>query len=215
MTELIRIVVADDHPLFRRGVIDMLSAEEDCSVVGEAASGEEALKLVADAEPDLLLLDVSMPGVGGLAAARRVADGSPATRILMLTVSESEDDLLAALKAGATGYVLKGAPPHRVVHAVRTVAAGEVFITPALAGTVLYEMTRDKAEEDPLATLTERERQVLQLVGEGLTNKEIGDQLHLSEKTVKHYMTGVLQKLHVRSRVEAALLAARRQGAGS
>ncbi len=132
------------------------------------------------------------------------------TGILMLTVSEREDHLLAALKAGARGYLLKGTSAHGVAHAVRSTAAGEVYVPPALPSTILYELTRDQAP-DPLSDLTERERHVLELVGEGLTNREIGERLYLAEKTVKHHMTGVLQKLHVRSRVEAALLAHQHQ----
>jgi DNA-binding NarL/FixJ family response regulator len=206
VTEPTRIVVADDHPLFRQGVVQSLSAEEDFSVVGEAGTGEEAFRLVKDLLPDVLLLDVVMPGEGGLSTAERVVAACPLTRVLMLTVSESPDDLMRALKAGARGYVLKGVPAHGLVSAVRSVTAGEVHVSPALASTILYEMTHDEPA-DPLDELTEREREILMLVGEGLTNREIGERLYLAEKTIKHYMTNVLQKLHVRSRVEAALLA--------
>jgi len=128
----------------------------------------------------------------------------------MLTVSEDPDNLMKALKAGARGYVLKGVQAHELSHAVRAVTAGEVFVSPTLASTILYEMTRAQPA-DPLGELTEREQQILALVGQGLTNREIGDRLYLAEKTIKHYMTSVLQKLHVRSRVEAALLAMRKQ----
>jgi two-component system nitrate/nitrite response regulator NarL len=206
----IRVVVADDHPLFRRGVVDSIAAEEDLNVVGEASTGEDATRLVADLLPDVLLLDIDMPGQGGIATAADVSSRFPATQILILTVSESEDDLLGALKAGARGYVLKGVAAHGLSHAIRAIVAGEVYISPSLAGTILYEMTRNP-EVDPLSELTEREHEVLQLVGEGLTNREIGERLFLAEKTVKHYMTAVLQKLHVRTRVEAALLAQRQQ----
>jgi len=206
MTDPIRIIVVDDHPLFRRGVVDSLSAEEDFVVVDEAATGEEAADKVVELVPDILLLDIDMPGEGGIAAAGRITAMSPTTRILMLTVSESEDHLLRALKAGAMGYVIKGVSAHGLAHAVRALMAGEVYVSPTLASTILYEMTHDEPA-DALTGLTERERQVLELIGEGLTNREIGERLFLAEKTIKHYVTGVLRKLQVRSRVEAALLA--------
>lgn len=209
MGDLINIVVADDHPLFRQGVVQTLTAEDGFSVIGEAGTGEEAFRLAVEHNPDILLLDIGMPGAGGIATVEQVAAACPLTRVLMLTVSENPDDLMQALKAGARGYVLKGVSSSGLVSAIQAVTAGEVFVTPVLASTILYEMTHDEPG-DPLDELTERERQVLQLLGEGLTNREIGERLYLAEKTVKHYMTSVLQKLHVRSRVEAALLAQRR-----
>jgi DNA-binding NarL/FixJ family response regulator len=210
VSDPVNIVVADDHPLFRQGVVQTLKAEDGFSVIGEAGTGEEAFRLVVEQNPDILLLDIGMPGAGGIAAVEQVTASCPLTRVLMLTVSESPDDLMQALKAGARGYVLKGVSSHGLVSAVRAVTAGEVFVTPVLASTILYEMTHDEPV-DPLEELTERERQVLQLLGEGLTNREIGERLYLAEKTIKHYMTSVLQKLHVRSRVEAALLALKRR----
>ena len=209
MNDSIRVLIADDHPLFREGVAHSLAAEPDIALVGQAASGEEALSLARDLLPDVLLLDIAMPGKGGLAAAAEIAAACPATKIVMLTVSEHEDDLLAAFKAGARGYVLKGVSARDLANVVRAVAGGEVYVSPSLAAGVLVEMTRSRLP-DPLNELTEREREILQRVAQGLTNREIGERLHLAEKTVKHYMTNVLGKLHVRSRVEAALLAARR-----
>jgi len=210
MSEVVTIVVTDDHPLFRQGVVQTLTAEDGFSVIGEAGTGEEAFRLVMELTPDILLLDIGMPGAGGIATIEQVTAACPLTRVLMLTVSESPDDLMQALKAGARGYVLKGVASHGLIAAVRAVTAGEVFVTPVLASTILYEMTHDEPG-DPLDELTERERQVLQLLGEGLTNREIGERLFLAEKTIKHYMTNVLQKLHVRSRVEAALVALQRR----
>ena len=208
MSEPIRLLVADDHPLFRQGVILSLSAVPEFAVVGEAGTGEEAFNLAGDLLPDVLLLDITMPGEGGIAAAGRITAAWPVVRILMLTVSEDQDNLIAALKAGARGYVLKGVSARELTNAVRTIAEGDVYISPALAGGVLYAMTQSPARQDePLHSLTERERDILALVAGGLTNREIGEKLHLAEKTIKHYMTNVLQKLQVRSRVEAALLA--------
>lgn len=147
-----------------------------------------------------------MPGAGGIETAKKVAANWPVINIMMLTVSEEQENLMAALKAGARGYILKGVTAREWANAVRMVASGGVYISPALAGGILFEMTAKK-QVDPLNELTDREREILNLVAEGLTNREIGARLHLAEKTIKHYMTNVLQKLQVRSRVEAALLA--------
>lgn len=208
MSEPVRVLVVDDHPLFREGVAHSLTGEPDVALVGQAASGEEALRLARDLLPDVLLLDITMPGKGGIAAAVEIATACPAVKIVMLTVSEDEDDLLAAFKAGARGYVLKGVSARELANVVRAVAGGEVYVSPSLAAGMLVELTHGRPP-DPLSELTKREREILRLVAEGLTNREIGERIYLAEKTVKHYMTNILGKLHVRSRVEAALLAAR------
>ncbi|MBI4674875.1 MAG: response regulator transcription factor [Chloroflexi bacterium] len=206
MSETIRVVVVDDHPMFRDGVIHSLRGDSGIEVVGEGASAEEALQLAQELLPDIILLDLTMPG-GGLNATRAIATSCPITKIIVLTVSEHEDDLLGALKAGARAYVLKGLAGNELAGLVRAVYNGEVYIAPQLANRVLVEMTRTPRPENSLEELTERERQILELVASGATNREIGLRIHLAEKTVRHYMTNVLQKLHVRSRVEAALLA--------
>ncbi|MDQ6674749.1 MAG: response regulator transcription factor [Chloroflexota bacterium] len=212
MSETIRVVVADDHPLFREGVVTSLQSMHDIQVVGQAADADGALRLVREELPDLALLDVTMPG-GGIHAAAKIATACPATRVVMLTVSEDEDDLLAAMKAGAKGYVLKGVSASELGTVIRAVSAGEVYVAPALAWGLLREMSKPQTA-DPLGELSGRERQVLELVAGGLSNQEIGVRLGLAEKTIKHYMTNILTKLQVRSRVEAALLAAR-SGLGS
>lgn len=204
----IRVVVVDDHPLFRQGVLYTLSRAPGIEIAGEAASGSQALAVAHQARPDVILLDIGMPNGDGLTAAAQIKRALPDVRIIMLTASEEADDLMAAMKAGASGYVIKGAGASEVIAAVEAVAAGEAYITPRMAGSLLVELTRTR-NEDPLADLTERERDVLELLAQGLSNKEIGLRLSLAEKTVKHYVTAVLQKLHVRSRVEAALLAQR------
>ena len=208
MSEPIRILVVDDHPLFREGVIHSLAPESDLAVVGQAASGEEALRLARDLLPDVVLLDVTMPGWSGLLTAEKLATACPATKVVMLTVVDDEDKLLAAFAAGARGYVLKGVSARELADVVRGVDRGEVYVSPSLAAGILVALTHGRPA-DPLGELTDKERDILKLVGEGLTNREIGERIHLSEKTIKHYITNILQKLQVRSRVQAALLAAR------
>ncbi len=211
MSDGIRIVVADDHPMFRAGVVATLAASGDIVVVGEAEDAATAIALARQHLPDAVLLDITMPG-GGLRAARDIAAACPATRVVMLTASADEDDLLAAMKAGASGYVLKGAGASELLGVIRSVCAGEVYVAPTLAWSLLREMSSPRSS--PLDELTAREREVLELVAEGLSNQEIGDRMSLAEKTIKHYMTNILGKLQVRSRVEAALLAYR-EGLGA
>jgi len=205
----IRIVIADDHPLFRGGVALTLDEEPDMQVVGQGGDADEAVALVERHMPDLVCLDISMPG-GGIAAAQRISAQFPAVRIVMLTVSEADEDVLCALKVGARGYVLKGVGATELVSVLRGVARGASYVSPALAARVLSTMQaplRGGVADDPLADLTHREEQILRLVATGLSNKEIGRELDLQEKTIKHYMTNILQKLQVRNRVEAAVLA--------
>ena len=206
MPDPIRILLADDHPMFREGVAHSLGSEPDLEVIAQTASGEEAVELAQRLAPDVALLDITMPGMGGIAAAARIAASVPDMRILMLTVSEDKDNLLAALKAGAHGYVLKGASASELRAIVRRVAGGEAFVTPALATRLLVEFSRPQAR-DPLSELTAREHDVIELLSLGSSNREIAERLHLAEKTVKHYVTCILQKLHARSRTEAALIA--------
>jgi DNA-binding NarL/FixJ family response regulator len=209
MADPVRVLVADDHPLFREGVVHSLSSEPDLAVIGQAASGEEALRLARDLLPDIVLLDIDMPGLDGLMTAEKITAACPAVKIVMLTVFENEDKMLAAFKAGARGYVLKGVSARELANVVRAAAQGEVYVSPSLAAEILIALTRSHPV-DPLEELTEKELEILKLVGRGLTNREIGQKLHLAEKTIKHYITNILQKLQVRNRVEAALLAARR-----
>lgn len=214
MNDPIGVIVVDDHPLFRKGVVHALAAEPGIAVVGEAASGEEALALARERLPDVVLLDVSMPGWDGLVTAERIATACPATAIVVLTASEDEDKLLGAFKAGARAYVLKGVSVEELVRVIRGAVAGEAYVSPGLAAGMLALLTRGPAP-DPLQELTEREREILGLIGRGLTNRIIGERLGLTEKTIKHYVTNILQKLQVRSRVEAALFAARHMRAAS
>jgi two-component system, NarL family, nitrate/nitrite response regulator NarL len=208
MSDAVSLLVVDDHPLFRQGVVHSLGAEPDLCVVGEAASGEEALRLARELLPDVVLLDISMPGWDGLVTAEKIATACPASAIVMLTVSEDKDKLLAAFKAGARAYVLKGISAQELARVVHSAARGDVYVSPSLAAEMLVSLTNHRAI-DPLQDLTDREREILRLIGTGMTNREIGVQIFLSEKTIKHYVTNILQKLQVRSRVEAALYAAK------
>lgn len=217
MTEKIRIVLVDDHPLLREGVASTLEAESDFEVVGQGSNAKEALTLARDYMPDVIMLDVSMNG-GGINAASAIAAACPVVKIVMLTVSEDEDDVLASLKVGARGYVLKGVSGPELIRIVRLIHEGESYVTPSLAASLLGDLREqrkdDKSAPDPLSELTDRERQILELLATGRSNKEIAGKLFLSEKTVKHYMTNILQKLQVRNRVEAALLAQKRAASG-
>ncbi len=212
MPDKMHLVIIDDHPLFREGVAQTLGSAADIEVVAQGDSAEAAVRLTTDLLPDIVLLDIDIPG-GGLAAAQAVAARSPVTKIVMLTVSEEEENLLAALRAGVRAYVLKGVSGRELIGILRGVAAGEVYVTPALAAGLLREISGAgsglRQAANPLDDLTEREHEILERVAGGLSNKEIGLQLHLSEKTIKYHMTNILQKLQVRNRVEAALLAQR------
>ncbi len=206
----VSLVVVDDHPLYREGVVRTLAGEAGFEVAGVGGSADEAVSLVAEHMPDIVLLDISMPG-GGLTAASRIAGAYPKVKIVMLTVSERDEDVHAALKAGATGYVLKGVGGGELVQVVRDVAQGASHVSPALAARLLKAAGEGRssaaAPADRLGELTDREREILLLVADGKSNKEVARALDLQEKTVKHYMTNILKKLQVRNRVEAAVLA--------
>jgi RNA polymerase sigma factor (sigma-70 family) len=210
MSDKIHVVIADDHTLFREGLAGIIAGAEDFQVVGQAGTREEAVRLARDLLPDIILVDIDMPG-GGLEAARIVAEECPVTRIVILTSSEEDDHLIQALKIGARAYILKGVAARELIRILRAVSAGESYVPPMLAASLLLEMreanSQQKQVSSPLEELTPREREILESLAAGLSNKEIGEKLFLSEKTVKHYMTNILQKLQVRNRVEAALLA--------
>ncbi|MCQ0972130.1 response regulator transcription factor [Paracoccus sp. TK19116] len=210
MTDSISVLIADDHPMFRGGVARSLVEAGGFEIVAECGSAAEAVAAAHDTMPDVALLDVSMPG-GGIEAAAAISRQLPAVKVVMLTVSEQNDDLVAAIKSGALGYVLKGVDPDTLIDAIRSVRSGGSYVSPSLARHVLLSMGTTQAgggkSADPVSDLTAREEQILRLVGQGASNREIGEKLDLREATVKHYMTNILQKLHVRNRVEAALIA--------
>ena len=207
MSAAVRIVVVDDHPLFREGVVRSLEEAGGFEIVGQGGSADDAVRLAGEQNPHIILLDISMPG-DGLAAARRVNESAPEVRIVMLTVSEAGDDIMAALKEGAKGYILKGIGSAMLADILRAIANGESYVSPSLAARLLVEMRNREAGEpveDPLSSLSRREEEILRLVAVGLSNKEVGLKLDLQEKTVKHHMTRILNKLRVRNRTEAAM----------
>lgn len=208
MDSVIRVVLADDHPIYREGVARTLADAGGIDVIGQAADGDAAVDLAARLKPDLVLLDISMPKGGGLPALARISQLIPPPKVAMLTASEEDDDLMQALRLGALGYVLKGVGAGELVDLVRGLVQGQSYVSPGLAGRLLLGMkTRSTAPANPLEDLTKREEDILRLVAQGMSNREVGQTLDLQEKTVKHYMTAILQKLHVRNRVEAAMLA--------
>jgi DNA-binding NarL/FixJ family response regulator len=210
-SDKLRVVIVDDHALFRDGLASILAAEADIEVVGQGGTAQDAVHLARELLPEIILLDIDMPG-GGLEAARIIATDCPVTKIVILTASEEDDHLISALKIGARAFILKGVAARELLRILRAVAHGESYVPPALAASLLLEMHEPstlsrKQSESPMDDLTGREREILESLAGGLSNKEIGEKLFLSEKTVKHYMTNILQKLQVRNRVEAALLA--------
>ncbi|ANP85179.1 response regulator [Rhizobium leguminosarum] len=198
----ITIGVVDDHPLFREGVTRSLSEISGFIVVGEGASSDDAAMIASDNHPDIMLLDVSMPG-GGLSAISDVLARSPTTKVLMLTVSEEVDTLLGALQRGAMGYVLKGVGSRGLAEAIQTVLRGSRYISPTMSAKVMENSLNGGTSDK--SSLTPREREVMDLVAQGLSNKHIGLRLSLQEKTVKHHMTQILSKLGASNRTEAAL----------
>jgi two-component system, NarL family, response regulator LiaR len=204
---MIRIVIADDHEVVRRGLRMTIQGEEDMELIGEATSGQEAVALVGADAPDVALLDVRMPDGDGIDAARAIHAAQPQVAILMLSSFGDDAPLFAALRAGALGYLLKDASGDALVAAIRGAARGEPQLHPNIARRLMQ--VAPVALADPLATLTPREREVLGLLGRGLSNKEIGATLTLTEITVKGYVSTVLDKLQVADRTQAALLAVR------
>lgn len=203
----IRIILADDHPIFRDGLTQSIEETGVFEVVGVGGSADEAVALAAEHRPDLALLDLSMPG-GGISAAARISKAGTAAAIAMLTVSEDSADVTAALQAGASGYVLKGVSAAELRDILAKVAAGEAHVSPGLAAQLLRIMQNPKpVVRQPIDDLTKREEDILKGVAAGKSNKEIGLDLSIQEKTVKHYMTIILSKLQARDRVEAALIA--------
>jgi DNA-binding NarL/FixJ family response regulator len=199
--------------LFRRGLELVLADEPDLEIVGEAGDGFDAIERAAELLPDVVLMDVRMPGVGGIEATRRIRNAHPGTKIVVLTVSEDEEDLFAAVRAGATGYLLKEVSIDEVAGAVRAVARGQAVVTPSMASKLLGEFNilsrRVDAQHGDAPRLTDREVEVLRLVAKGMSNKDIANELVIAQNTVKNHVRNILEKLQMKSRMEAAMYAVR------
>lgn len=209
----ISVLIADDHPVVRQGLHSFLQLQDDLEIVGEAADGLEAVEKVAELLPDVVLMDLVMPKVDGIAAIRRITALSPSTRVLVLTSFSDDEKVFSAIKAGALGYLMKDSSPADLADAIRAVYRGEPSLDPAIAKKLMEHLSKGEeviAEGD----LTLREKEVLRLIARGNSNREIAASLQISEKTVKNHVTNILQKLHLSDRTQAALYAVRRRMAG-
>jgi DNA-binding NarL/FixJ family response regulator len=209
VSEPIRVLVADDHPIFRGGLNALLESVADMDVVGEATTGAEAVELAGSCRPDVVVMDLNMPGLGGIEATQRIIETIDGVHVLVMTMHEDDEAVFAALRAGAHGYLLKGALQAETLRAIRAVANGEAILGPAIAERLQRYLTRPPIGDpvDVFPQLTEREIEVLQLVAERCTNAEIAARLFLSQKTVRNYVSGILTKLQVADRAEARLVA--------
>ncbi len=212
--EKLRIMIVDDHALFRRGLEMVLASEPDLEIVGEASDGQEAVEKAGEVMPDVVLMDVRMPRRTGIEATAQIKELLPHARILMLTISDEEADLYEAIKAGASGYLLKEIPIEEVADAIRSVWAGQSRISPAMASKLLTEFAAiskqtDERPQVPTPRLTDREMEVLRLVAQGMNNRDIAKELFISENTVKNHIRNILEKLHLHSRMEAVVYAVR------
>ncbi len=207
--EKVRVLIADDHPLFRDGMHGLLDSVPDTEVVGEASNGEEAVELSERLRPDVVLMDIKMPGINGIEATREVLRRSPDVGILVVTMLEDDDSVFAAMRAGALGYLLKGAGQTEVLRAIRAVANGEAIFGPGIARRVMGFLSEPRAPAPPrlFPELSDREREVLDLIAQGRSNAEISEGLFLSLKTVQNHVSNIFRKLQVADRVQAAIRA--------
>jgi DNA-binding NarL/FixJ family response regulator len=213
ITEPIRVLLADDHPFFLSGVRTLLSTQPGIEVVGEARTGEAAIALAEQTQPDVVLMDIHMPGVNGIEATRQIVQTSPHIRVLMLTMFEDDDSVFAALRAGASGYLLKGADKDDLLRAIQAVHRGEAIFGPGIARRVLMFFTTPRIKPNAFPELTEREREVLDLIARGLNNAAISQRLVLSHKTVRNHISNIFSKLQVADRAQA-IVRAREGGLG-
>jgi len=212
----IRALIVDDHALFRRGLEMVLAAEDDIELVGEASDGAEAVQKAGESLPDVVLMDIRMPRSSGIEACRTMKEVAPSSKIVMLTISDEEEDLFEAIRAGASGYLLKDIPLDEVADVVRAVHGGQSLINPSMAAKLLTEFAtlarrdaEERVEQVPAPKLTDREMQVLKLVARGMNNRDIAKELFISENTVKNHVRNILEKLQIHSRMEAVMIAVR------
>lgn len=213
--ESIRVLIADDHPVYRDGLGILLASLPDAEVVGEAASGEEAVARALSLQPDVILMDLQMPGINGIEATRRILHASPHIGVLVLTMFEDDDSVFAAMRAGARGYLLKGADQKEILRAIRSIANGEAIFAPAIAQRLISFFANPSPPVPPqtFPELTEREREILTVIAQGHSNIEIADRLGLSQKTVRNHVSNIFNKLQVADRAQA-IVRAREAGLG-
>lgn len=209
MTEKARILLVDDHPLLRTGVMQLIALENDLETVGEASNGEEAIRLAAELEPDLIILDLNMKGMNGIETLSALRDREVTSRIVMFTVSDNQEDVVAALQAGADGYLLKDMEPDDLIEKIRLAANGQLVLSKELTELLALAIQSKHRRDDKVdaKTMTKRERQILKLIAAGMTNKHIARKLDITEGTVKVHIKHLFKKLHLKSRVEAAIWA--------
>jgi DNA-binding NarL/FixJ family response regulator len=212
----IRVLIVDDHALFRRGLEMVLAEEDDIELVGEASDGAEAVDKAGEALPDVVLMDIRMPKSSGIEACRAMKEVAPSAKIVMLTISDEEEDLFEAIRAGASGYLLKDIPYDEVADVVRAVHGGQSLINPSMAAKLLTEFAalakrdgEERVQQVPAPRLTDREMEVLRLVARGMNNRDIAKELFISENTVKNHVRNILEKLQIHSRMEAVMIAVR------
>ena len=213
--EPIHVLIADDHPLYREGARKMLSVAPDIEIVGEAANGEEAITLALALQPDVILMDLKMPGLNGIEATRRIIYASPRIGVLVLTMFETDETVFAAMRAGARGYLLKDADQEEVLRAVKAVSHGEAIFSPAIAERLIhyFAVLKPSAADQVFPELTDREREILHLIAQGHNNSEISERLLLSIKTVQNHVSNIFSKLQVADRAQA-IIRARNAGLG-
>lgn len=209
MTDAIRVLIVDDHAVVRQGLRAFLQTQDDVEIAGEAADGDEAIRQVRELVPDVVLMDLVMPKLDGIAAIREMRALSPSTKVLVLTSFADDDKVFAAVKAGAAGYLLKDVRPQELGDAIRTVYRGEALLHPTVAAKLMQELAQSGRRQASPDSLTDRELDVLRLIARGMSNKEIALELGIAEKTVKTHVSNILQKLHLADRTQAALYAVR------
>jgi DNA-binding NarL/FixJ family response regulator len=205
--DTLRVLIADDHPIFRDGMRALLGSVPDIEVVCEAATGDEAIAQAVDLQPDVVLMDLQMPGMGGIEATRRILQASPHIRILVVTMFEDDYSVFAAMRAGARGYVVKGAKPDDMLRAVRSVGSGDAIFSPAIAVRLIdfFSAPNPPVPQQTFPELTDREREILDLMAQGASNSEIAERLVLSPKTVRNHVSNIFSKLQVADRAHAII----------